>query len=174
MYNRAAYNKTAYNRILYRFRWKSTAEIVVEADSKSNMGLYGTGTAEAIIEADSYAHLIIYGASIAEIVVDADGAGTSVKYGASIAEIVVEAVSGALTRYVKDVFSLTGINLTAGDELIIDTDAMTVTLNGTTVIDPIDDDAVFFSLKYGANRLVLTSDGPDTATVKVAWKDRWL
>ena len=65
-----------------------------------------------------------------------------------------------------------GVNMVAGDELIIDTEHMTVTLNGVNIVDRVSDDSAFFKLQPGENDIIV--EGGTTADVKVLWKDRWL
>ena len=65
-----------------------------------------------------------------------------------------------------------GVNMVAGDELIIDTEHMTVTLNGANIIDRVSDDSAFFKLQPGENDIIV--EGGTTADVKILWKDRWL
>lgn len=57
-------------------------------------------------------------------------------------------------------------------ELIIDTEHMTVTLNGANIIDRVSDDSAFFKLQPGENDIIV--EGGTTADVKILWKDRWL
>lgn len=62
--------------------------------------------------------------------------------------------------------------MVAGDELIIDTEHMTVTLNGANIIDRVSDDSAFFKLQPGRERYYRR--GRHDADVKILWKDRWL
>ena len=55
---------------------------------------------------------------------------------------------------------------------IIDTEHMTVTLNGANIIDRVSDDSAFFKLQPGENDIIV--EGGTTADVKILWKDRWL
>lgn len=68
--------------------------------------------------------------------------------------------------------TILGVNMVPGDELVIDTEHMTVTLNGENIIDRVSDDAVFFKLMSGINDI--TVEGGTTADVRIVWKDRWL
>ena len=64
------------------------------------------------------------------------------------------------------------MNMVAGDELIIDTEHMTVTLNGVNIVDRVSDSSVFFKLMSGVNDIIV--EGGTTADIRILWKDRWL
>jgi hypothetical protein len=67
---------------------------------------------------------------------------------------------------------LSGLVLKPGDELIIDTDNMTITLNGINVLSYITDASSFFAILPGLN--TLTVEAGTNTEFKVLWKDRWL
>jgi phage-related protein len=73
------------------------------------------------------------------------------------------------------VIDLTGLVLAPGDELTINTEDMTVTLDGQNGMDYFSLDSEFFTLLSGLNTLVFT-DGETTRTIAfdIIWKDRWL
>ena len=77
-----------------------------------------------------------------------------------------------LYAWAKEEALIEGVNMVAGDELIIDTEHMTVTLNGANIIDRVSDDSAFFKLQPGENDIIV--EGGTTADVKILWKDRWL
>lgn len=71
--------------------------------------------------------------------------------------------------------SFTGINMTAGQVLRIDTEYKTATVNGTNILDKLDAAPVWFTLEQGNNDIETTGDDiTDTATVKVVYRARWL
>ena len=69
-----------------------------------------------------------------------------------------------------DFIKLEGLTLLAGDELIIDTDNMTVTLNGVNVIQYVSDDSTFFPI-HAEDEIEVNGSGQ--AGLVVQWKDRW-
>jgi len=75
----------------------------------------------------------------------------------------------------ESVISLEGIILRPGDELIINTCDMTVTLNGQNAMEYFSDDSEFFNLLNGINTIIY-NDGNDERDVSfdIIWKDRWL
>ena len=112
----------------------------------------GVPAAEAVAEAigDYIRTLFFEGDAIAE----ANASGTGV------------------STYGQEVMVVEGVNMVAGDELIIDTEHMTVTLNGVNIVDRVSDSSVFFKLMSGVNDIIV--EGGTTADIRILWKDRWL
>ena len=139
------YNRTPYNKTTYN----RTTSIVFEWLATANAE---TDTSEA--EAGSVGDYIrtLFFSALAEAVATASGTGVS--------------TYGSVTMVIE------GVNMVAGDELIIDTEHMTVTLNGANIIDRVSDDSAFFKLQPGENDIIV--EGGTTADVKILWKDRWL
>ena len=76
--------------------------------------------------------------------------------------------------YGIDIISLPELVLKPGQELIIDTDNMTVTLDGQNAIHLLSDDSVFFFLAQGEDLITYADNsGSRQANLKVMWKDRW-
>jgi hypothetical protein len=145
MYNRTPYNKTTYNRTTsIVFEWLATA------NAEYRSPLLRPPEAEAGSVGD-YIRTLFFSA-LAEAVATASGTGVS--------------TYGSVTMVIE------GVNMVAGDELIIDTEHMTVTLNGANIIDRVSDDSAFFKLQPGENDIIV--EGGTTADVKILWKDRWL
>lgn len=69
-----------------------------------------------------------------------------------------------------EVIGFTGLTLSAGDELIIDTDNMTVTINGENAIMYLADSSTFFTLSAAD---IIRYEGTGTADIRLLWKDRW-
>ena len=90
----------------------------------------------------------------------------------ALAEAVATASGTGVSTYGSVTMVIEGVNMVAGDELIIDTEHMTVTLNGANIIDRVSDDSAFFKLQPGENDIIV--EGGTTADVKILWKDRWL
>ena len=91
----------------------------------------------------------------------------------------VEAVTGASAKAIEvygvETISLPDIVLKPGQELIIDTNEMTVTIDGENAIHLLSADSDFFALMQGEN-IITYSDNAEgrTAGLKVVWKDVWL
>jgi hypothetical protein len=73
------------------------------------------------------------------------------------------------------VITLEGLVLVPGDELIINTQDMTITLNGQNGTEYFSADSEFFTLLSGENTIIY-SDGEASRKINldVIWKDRWL
>jgi len=74
-----------------------------------------------------------------------------------------------------DTLSLPQIVLGPGQELIIDTDNMTATIDGQNAIHLLSDDSVFFLLAQGGN-VITYADNSDSRSInfKTMYKNRWL
>ena len=143
MFNRSAYNRTSFNRSSsIVFEWLATANAETDASAAVKIIRHLNGAVEAVAEARGVIIRVVLPSAIAE------------------------AESSSVGDYIP------GLTMTAGDELIIDTEHMTITLNGANVIDLLSDDSEFFKLKPGENDIIV--EGGTTADIKVLWKDRWL
>ena len=175
MYNHSPYNRAAYNRSAsFVFEWVAVASATAESLGALLIIRYFDGAAEAVTTSSG---------EIIRIALFEDGA-------------TVEAVSEAVAEYIRHIFqrgradaettgsgaavstygsvtlTIENVNMGPGDELIIDTEHMTVTLNGINIVDRVSDESVFFKLMPGDNDIIV--EGGTTADVKILWKDRWL
>jgi hypothetical protein len=82
------------------------------------------------------------------------------------------AINPSITNQATDeTFELT-LTMVAGDELIIDMGARTVTLNGASVMGNKTDASIWWGLQPGNNPIVLDSDSAgDTVTADVVWRN---
>lgn len=173
MYNRTPYNRTQYNRkARFTFEWTATAS----AESGSGGALlvirYLTGEAEAVSSASGGVVRVLMLSGAAEAVSEAVGDYIRILFfkGDAIAES--NASGTGVSTYGQEVMVVEGVNMVAGDELIIDTEHMTVTLNGVNIVDRVSDSSVFFKLMSGVNDIIV--EGGTTADIRILWKDRWL
>lgn len=172
MFNRAEFNKTPFNRFELAFRWSGAGKVVCEVSGDCHV--YRSMAAAGDIESDTSAanHIIRSMSGVADVICEAAGHYIRVRYFAGIAEVVCSAQAGTLYKSSLETFDITSLDMAAGDQLIIDMDKMTVTLNGVNVGAKVTDDAVFFKLKPGENEL--TFKGNNSAQIKVEYGDRWL
>jgi len=78
-------------------------------------------------------------------------------------------------NFITDHIHLSGLRFRSGDELIIDTDNMTVTQNGQGIMRFVDRDSEFFLINPGINEVVFRSTGTNNqADMRILWKDAWL
>jgi len=84
-------------------------------------------------------------------------------------------IQGEAVINLRDDQTNTWLILAPGDELIINTDEMTVTVNGQNGMRYFSMDSDFFKLLSGENKIVY-SDGSSSrdVLVDIIWKDRWL
>ncbi len=90
-----------------------------------------------------------------------------------------DAVSGMTVQtaavFGVDVLSLPELVLKPGQELIIDTDNMTATVDGENAIHLLSDESVFFFLAQGEDIITYIDNSNERqVNLKVMWKDRWL
>ena len=92
-------------------------------------------------------------------------------------DLVLALVAGikAAEVFGVSIISLADIVLKPGQELIIDTENMTATIDGENAIHLLGDDSDFFFLAQGDN-IVTYSDrsGNRNINLKVMWKNRWV
>ena len=70
---------------------------------------------------------------------------------------------------------LPGLQIMPGDELVVDMDNQTVSLNGQNVMRFVDNDSVFFKFNPGTNEVTYTNtDAAGRAEIRILWHDRWL
>ncbi len=175
MFNRSQFNKTPFNRYeLQVFVWTSTAEAVSEASGKFRLVRHGAAMAEAVSEASGRYVRIVFGGALAEAISEAGGRFVRIIFGKGTAEAISQCVSNPLIFYNREQFILTGLNLQAGDELIINTDTMMVYLNGVNVGAKVNDDSIYFKLKPGANKVKIAGGVTDEATIKIDHRGRYL
>ena len=163
MYNRTPYNKTTYNRTTsIVFEWLATANAETDTSATLKIIRYLDGSAAAVATASALAEA------------EAGSVGDYIRtlFFSALAEAVATASGTGVSTYGSVTMVIEGVNMVAGDELIIDTEHMTVTLNGANIIDRVSDDSAFFKLQPGENDIIV--EGGTTADVKILWKDRWL
>ena len=173
MYNRAPYNRTAYNRTLsIVFEWLATAN--AEADTSATLRIIRDmgGSAVAVSTASGEYVRVFLPSALAEAEAGSIGDYIRTLFFSALAEAIATATGAGVSTYGSVTLVIEGVNMVAGDELIIDTEHMTVTLNGANIIDRVSDDSAFFKLQPGENDIIV--EGGTTADVKILWKDRWL
>lgn len=175
--NRQPFNRSAFNRPL------STS---TTGTGLSQIKLKGSAVANRTISVpESRAQLIARG-SLAPTLGKFDSGNVALKLtalgdgvkalsvDAGIAEVVLTASAQQAVQG-EAVIALEGLTLAVGDELIINTIDMTVTVNGQNGMKYFSPYSEFFTLLNGANTLIYS----DTVAARkinfdVIWKDRWL
>ena len=173
MFNRSTYNRTSFNRSSsIVFEWLATANAETDASAAVKIIRHLNGAVEAVAEARGVIIRVVLPSAIAEAESSSVGDYIRILLFDAMAEAVATATATGVSTYGSITMQFPGLTMTAGDELIIDTGHMTITLNGANVIDLLSDDSEFFKLKPGENDIIV--EGGTTADIKVLWKDRWL
>lgn len=94
-------------------------------------------------------------------------------------EIGFDGEANVLLRRLSDLdeetLQLIGINLPPGGSIIVDTDLLSVFLNGIEDVSSVTTDSVFFELGPGDNEVsILTDEEEQTLRVTPIWQNRWL
>lgn len=173
MFNRTPYNRSTYNRkSTFTFEWLATAYAEAGYTATLLLKRHFDGTVEASTTAGGIFVRVLLPSAVAEAVSAAAGVFIRTKFFTAETEAISAASGYGVSTYGSVTMVIEGVNMVAGDELVIDTEHMTVTLNGENIVDKITDASAFFKLKAGENEI--TVEGGSTADIKVLWKDRWL
>lgn len=115
----------------------------------------------------------------------AESADTEVAYDTSITystitkpdpitlDVVFDA-SAVASMLGEEYIELSGITLRPGEQLEIDTCALTATINGQNVMHLLSNDGDFFDFFPGANVIEIEATGAGAVAVDTFWKDKWL
>lgn len=176
--NRRPYNRSAFNR-------PSAATSSVTGLALLKMGASPVAYTRTISAIGNAASLDLSAAAVptnakrgagnTALVLSTQGVSTKVLCGLLAAAVMALKTSADQSIQGEAIIDLTGLVLAPGDELTINTEDMTVTLDGQNGMDYFSLDSEFFTLLSGLNTLVFT-DGETARTVAfdIIWKDRWL
>lgn len=177
MFNRQPYNRGRFNRAPGQTTGASGISLLklgvntvaamrnIAASGMSNLSLkqQSIGTVVKYSVAAATLSLKATGKGIKEFIVAANPVALSLKADAS------QTLSG------EAFINLESIVLAPGDELVINTCDMTITLNGENAMEYMTNTSEFFNLLTGSNTIEYT-DGSEEREINidVIWKDRWL
>lgn len=133
-------------------------------------------TAEALLTALEYARIK---QALAQEITAESGMSAEYYKRVPVTPLPIDAISGMTAQTASvfgvDILSLPQIVLKPGQELIINTDDMTVTIDGENAIDLLSDDSVFFFLAQGEDIITYSdSSGGRKINFKILYKNRWL
>jgi hypothetical protein len=123
MYNRTPYNKTAYNRARsVNFEWSAMA--IAEAAGGGTLLVIRlfTGSADAVSASSGVYVLTFLPSSTAAAVALSGGVYIRTRYFDGLAEAIAYASGTGVSTYGSVTLVVEGVNMVAGDELIIDTE----------------------------------------------------
>jgi len=87
----------------------------------------------------------------------------------------VGALTAEMSSYGVQQIAISGVSFAPGDSIVINTEAMTVTKNGVSILEYVNAAADFFSLLAGSNAISYQDNGSSrTVVITVQKKDRWL
>lgn len=122
--------------------------------------------------------------------------GTNIKYSSGMAGLVMDSQANGTKYYLvtgdparlimtteanqllsgEEIIVLDGLILSPGDELVINTYDMTVTLNGQNAMQYFSSESDFIKLLNGLNTIEYSdgNGGSRNISFDILWKDRWL
>lgn len=176
--NRKPYNRSGFNRSsVVTTNATGFASLKLRADP-----VFANRTISAVAIP---ARLSLSGTAIATVVKSASGNAAMKVNALAMSTRALYALPGAATMALKaaaeqsvqgeSVIDLQGLVLEPGDEMVINTEDMTVTINGQNAMDYFTMDSEFFALLNGENTIVYADENVSrTANLDIIWKDRWL
>ena len=180
MYNRSRFNRAAYNRAASKNQYRAGPVtgigIISQPPLRGTVRLYMATAAGAGGMTGSYTILVHPGAA------EVNGEGSVTVLLAVITNLLLSSAAGAgivatprMVLYLSTEIDLGELALAPGDVLVIDTDSITVTRNGISVIAYWQTGSTPFQLAAGDNVLTYyDASGSREAALAVVWKDRWL
>lgn len=166
-FNRGAFNRAAENSAA---GWVGSAQAVAEATGELRLTKRMSGVADAVAEAIATASNILYQEGTADAIAEAVSDWIRLRGFGGHADAIATGSAVGVYQMGADYLAF-DISLNAGDDLIIDTERMTILRNNQNFIYALDDYSTFFNLGKGD---YITVAGDGTATVTLLWKDRWL
>lgn len=171
MFGHIYFNQGAFNREAITVSgWTGNTQANAEATANLRLTKYMSGRADAVATATAAPGTIHYMTATANAEATATAIPTRERYMSGVANAVAEGVAVSLYGIGTDFLSLE-VDIHAGDDIIIDTERMTLMVNSLNAIYMLSDDSTFFNLEKDD---YITVSGNGTATVTLLWKDRWL
>ncbi len=197
MFNRQPFNKGKYNVSFYQntvdfygfidlaleasarinaisnFQGTSETELSIEGNINYSVNMQGNAEMELLLDGAIIKSISFDGSSI--MLIHASGEIVRQRFFDGEAGLVLEVTSQGFNTYRYEYIKLPDLILRTGDELIINTDEMTVTLNGQNVIQYLSRDSEFFLFNPRENDIIYTSgNANDKVDIKILWKDAFL
>ncbi len=182
MFNRQPYNRGKFNTPSIHTASTSGISILKLAGNevKPRQDMTSFGTTAMVLRTLNDATNIKSSSAIANLMMGSNGIQTKIRYGiANISDIQLQ-TKGEHALAGEELINLTDkdgktLVLKPGDELVIDTCEMTVSVNGQNMMKFVSNDSEFFSLLPGDNEIIYT-DGVTTrkVSIDILWKDKWV
>lgn len=177
MFNRQPYNRGKFNTPSIHTASTSGISILKlsgnEVKPRQDMTSYGISA--LMLRSTSNATNIKNSGGNATLILDNKASPTKIYYGMLDISNIQLQTKGEHTLAGEETIKLSGLILKPGDELVIDTCEMTVSVNGQNMMKFVSNDSEFFSLLPGDNEIIYT-DGVTTrkVSIDILWKDRWV
>ena len=175
MFNLSSFNQTLFNGVGFN-------GIPIYTVASMHMTSIGSCFADKSMSATAHLRAETLGTCIrfrpfdgkAEMAMTTEGSLIRFKFVSSEVDMVMNASALGYRTYGTKQLELQNINLHVGDEVIINTDDMTVTVNGQNAVSFLSNDSDFFKLKPGENFVSISGSAGAVADAYIIWKDRWL
>ena len=181
--NRQPFNRSGFNRTTKSNTGISGISLLkMSGSAVPNRDISALATKSALILNDSAnATNVKAKTGLAALVLRGTGNGLlKINAGTILAKMIMATsadtiILGEAVINLRDDQTNTWLILAPGDELIINTDEMTVTINGQNGMRYFSMDSDFFKLLSGENKIVYSDcSGSRDVLVDIIWKDRWL
>lgn len=177
MFNRQPYNRGKFNVQSSQTIGNSGIGLIVMSTNTVQVSktISAKGSTSLCLKHNVDGTIVKYINGYSSLLLDAYGKGTKIFIVAgNIANMVMKTESNQSLAG-ESAIILKGLILKPGDELIINTCDMTITINGQNAMEYFSDESDFFKLLSGINTLIY-SDGNTNRNIyfDVIWKDRWL
>lgn len=177
MFNRQPYNRGKFNVPSTQAVGNSGIALMVMGANPISASriISAIGSASMQLDDVTVGTNIKYNNGITGLVMDSHADGTKTFVASSDVSTLVMGTQASQVLSGEEVIVLEGLTLKPGDELIINTCDMTVTLNGQNAMQYFSNDSSFFTLLSGLNT-VEYNDGSASRNIMfdIIWKDRWL
>ncbi|MCL2197319.1 MAG: hypothetical protein FWB80_00190 [Defluviitaleaceae bacterium] len=153
----------------------AATEIAVFTELEFNKIKTFSGVSEILLDAQGEINIAKPMSGTAEINLATAGRFQLMLSLGGASDITLETASAGFVLFVIEHIHLPNLIVPPGGELIIDTDNMTVLLNGQNVMRFLSRDSEFFLLNPSINEVTFTSANQNNrASTRILWKDAWL
>ena len=177
MYNRTAYNRTAFNRATGGQQMTGNCRLELRAAGKASRRMSPAGAASLSLRAAGICWRLPVLSPLPAILELTAVGQAGRRYFPICLPVGIDLMAAApgYNAYGQEFIKLPDLVLKPGQELVIDTEAMTVLLNGVNAAELVSMDSDFINLSPGENILVYEDGSPARAVqMKIEWKPRWL
>ena len=176
MFNRQPFNRGKFNISSGSTIGNSGIAIMkMDIGASVNKTISANSIINLIMKENTEGTIIKYSSGSIELLSNTQGEGTKVFIVSSDISNLKMTTEGNQLLAGESIITLEGLNLRPGDELIINTLDMTITINGQNAMEYFSNDSDFFTLLNGLNTLIYNdSNSSRNISFDVIWKDRWL